>query len=219
MGSYACTNLSQDAWNGAWYGFGSSARDAGFGISASTGKKQYYTTVIRFKTPSFPGTSNSVTITYSAKEKLVKTNGDVTLRWALCEQDSDGECTSYRDKYWGIGTAVSSHTSQVATGETTHTSGTSSYKTWTLTINSAALKPSKFYYLFLWAKNDSSGYASLMTVNSPSNHSATVTTSDDMIWMKHGGSWKRAYVWIRVSGQWKKAIPWIRSGGSWKHLC
>lgn len=218
MSTYACTALSQDAWNGAWYGFGSSARDAGFTVN-STGKKTYYTTVIRFTTPSFSGESELVEIQYSAKEHFVKDGGDVTLRWALCVEDANGNCESYRDEYWGIGSAVAKHTYQIDSGEKTHGNGTSSYSDWSITISSTAIEPDTTYYLFLWAKNDSSGYSSLMTIAGPSNHSATVTVKDDLVWIRDGGSWKRARVWIRDGGTWKRALPWIRDGGTWKNTC
>ena len=139
----------------------------------------YYTYRMRLKTPAFGGTSTSMNINFRYwRTDSGFSHTSATLRWALCKSNSSGN--SYLKTY----SAVSDTANQVASGIMTLTDlKPSAYgiQSTTININTSALEPVHDYYLYVWAGQSPSAGASLITIDTVSSMSATVSYTESAL--------------------------------------
>ena len=122
--------------------------DLNFGVNGS----KYYTYIMKFNTPIFSGESTSIEFNF---DFLYRKNTSIGIRYAICSSDANREL--YENKSGSI-----TDTYQLASGNTTFTIKSSGYtENVKLTINTSKLASDTVYFLYLWAENSSSGYATI----------------------------------------------------------
>ena len=161
MGSAACTIVEQKGRDNAYTTTG------GFYCGViTTSSTKYYNYCLKFKTPTFSGTSSSVKFTISAMDNQPE-NSTVVLRYALCSSDANFS------KYQTSGTPSDSY--QIKTG-TASFAVSSSYKNCSFTVSTTALKSNTTYYLIIYSR---AGYTSQNSIHirASTYHSATLNYS------------------------------------------
>jgi len=161
MGSAACTITGQKGRSNAYTTTG------GFycGVITESSTK-YYNYCLKFTTPTFTGSSTSLTFSISAMHNEPE-NSTVTLRYALCK--SDANFSKYQTS------SSVSDSNQIVTGTCKFTVK-SSYSNSSFTISTTALASNTTYYLVIYSR---SGYTSQNSIyiRACTNHSVTLNYS------------------------------------------
>lgn len=124
---------------------------------------KYYNYCLKFTTPTFSGTSSSVTFKINARHNQPK-DSTVVLRYALCSSDANFS------KYQTSGTP--SDSSQIKTGTVSFTVA-SAYSNTSFTVSTTGLKSATTYYLIIYSR---AGYTSQNSIyiSASTNHTATL---------------------------------------------
>ena len=169
--SSACTVTGQCyASNaGAFGSYSSSTCYAGANTS------NYYAYVMKFRIPTFKGTSKNISFTLNIKSNY---HANISLNYALATSDANKD--SYKKTYASV-----SDSNQITSGLLTMNSmSTSSYGNWPLNISTSALQAETDYYLFLWGTSNST----LTTVNNTTDHTIMLEYEYEKVVGGSGGS-------------------------------
>lgn len=167
----------------------------------------WYPVAVKFTTPSFVGTSASVTFSLGLKRgpRNGTSSAVLDLRYALCT--SDENLTKY-DKT----TAVVSDANQITAGTVTFSELTSTYTGKNLTIQTTQLKGNTTYYLILWGNNSGGYQQDYGTLSAANAHSLSVEYSSGLGYI--GGA---AYtVHIGNGSGFDMYIPYVGNGKDWE---
>ena len=136
MATASCTLVGQTYNNSAWGTYNpGQACYAGYDTGGT-----HYTTIIKFKTPSFSGKTSKLTVTFPTQNISGYYNSQwPDIRYALCTSDANKQ--KYRDT-----TSAVSDTYQLLSGYKEIAAG----NTVTLTFETSALQPNTHYYVFIW---------------------------------------------------------------------
>lgn len=124
---------------------------------------KYYNYCLKFKTPTFVGTSTSLTITLNVSDNS-PANSTVPLRWSLCSSDANFS------KYQTSNSVTDSY--KIVSG-TASFPVTSAYKNVSFTVSTTSLNSNTTYYLIIYCKAGATSSNSIV-VNKASAHSVTL---------------------------------------------
>lgn len=202
MATSSGTIVSQCGYDvqGGWHDYTSDAIYAGY----SSGS--YYTYILKFKTPSFSGISEKITINFQASKVVTVTSIDtVSIRYSLCTSDAN------KNNYISANGAVTD-SYKIASGTLSvsipNTTGTSN----TLSISTSSLNSNTTYYLYFWANGTNT---SVFKVGTTSNHSVSLTHTYESVYIYNGSSWDKYVPYIYNGSSWDRYVPYIYNGSSW----
>jgi hypothetical protein len=190
--------------NSSWHGYTSGGSGAYAGAYNDGG---YYSYCMKFKTPDFAGLSKKLTITFAAQRPNNFSFTSSKLRWALCTSDSNK--SKYVDTYSAV-----SDSNQIKSGTVSLSSVSSSYSTYSVTVESSALKSDTTYYFFLWS-NSAKTTATVVTVGTIDKHSIKLEYQAGIVYIDNGSSLEMYLVYIDNGSSWDLYIPYIDNGSSW----
>ena len=201
--SSACTMQGQTAFTNSLGSYDmSSSKYAGY----VSGDGNYWVCIIKFKTPKFSGISEKLTLKIGIRKQVSE---ECKLRYALCASDKN------YSKYIKTTGTVSDST-QIKTGTLTASGLTSSFKKYTIEVNTEDLNKETTYYLYLWSASTYTGSYAL--IDAAKNHAFTLVyrlTGGGRI-CTAAGTVKMFPAVIYTANGWRRFVPMVYTADGWK---